>query len=159
MLPKTGEDGETVTSYDHFKSFVPEAVTNQAYLRNYVPQERLDMYYRMVDEYKEAMRVRLEQNSWLDEDTRKEALRKLDKLVAARLEFPYGDMRSSGFVLLLVLNCRKMGYVPLPMLRTSIGFSAAFSSSATGVLPMLVNEASFPHSRCIDLIAGIWRKW
>ena len=91
-LPKNGEDGETVTSFDGFRSFVPEAVAHQAYLRSYVPQERLDMYYRMVDEYKEAMRVRLEHTSWLGEETRKEALRKLDKLVAARLEYPYGDI-------------------------------------------------------------------
>ena len=56
------------------------------------------------------------------------------------------------------VNCRKMGYVPLPMLRTSVGFSAAFGSSTTGGLFTLVNEASFPHSWCIDLIAGIWQR-
>ena len=66
-------------------------------------------------------------------------------------------IRSSRLVLFFVLNCRKMGYVPLPMLRISDGFSVAFDSSVTGVLLMLVNEASFLHSRCIDLIAGIWR--
>jgi len=64
-------------------------------------------------------------------------------------------IRSSRLVLLFVLNCRKMGYVPLPMLRTSVGFSAAFGSSTTGGLFTLVNEASFPHSGCIELIAGI----
>ena len=92
VLPNAGEDGETVASCESFLLFAPEAVKNQAYLHNYVPQERLDMYYRMADEYKEAMRVRLEQCSWLGEDTRKEALRKLDKLVAARLEYAYGDI-------------------------------------------------------------------
>ena len=66
-------------------------------------------------------------------------------------------IRSSRLVLFFVLNCRKMGYVPLPMVRTSVGFSAAFGSSTTGGLFTLVNEASFPHSWCIDLIAGIWR--
>ena len=64
-------------------------------------------------------------------------------------------IRSSRLVLLFVLNCRKMGYVPLPMLRTSIGFLAAFGSSTTGGLFMLANETSFPHSGCIELIAGI----
>ena len=92
VLPNAMEDGETEASFNSFLLFVPEAVRNQAYLHNYVPQERLDMYYRMVDEYKEAMRIRLEQSSWLSEDTKKEALRKLDKLVAARLEFAYGDI-------------------------------------------------------------------
>lgn len=91
VLPNAGADGETAAGYDTFKHFAPEAVNYQAYLRSYVPQERLDMYYRMADEYKEAMRNRLEQSSWLSEDTRKEALRKLDKLVAARLEYAYGD--------------------------------------------------------------------
>ena len=67
-------------------------------------------------------------------------------------------IRSSRLVLLFVLDCRKMGYVPLPMLRTSVGFSAAFGSSTTGGLFTLVNEASFPHSWCIDLIAGIWQR-
>ena len=67
-------------------------------------------------------------------------------------------IRSSRLVLFFVLNYRKMGYVPLPMVRTSVGFSSAFGSSTTGVvLFTLVNEASFPHSWCIDLIAGIWR--
>jgi hypothetical protein len=40
-------------------------------------------------------------------------------------------MQSSRLVLLFVLNCRKTGYVPLPMVRTSDGFSASFGSSIT----------------------------
>ena len=92
VLPKTGEDGETETSFDSFNFFIPETIKDQAYLHSYVPQERLDMYYRMADEYKEAMRVRLEQSSWLSEGTKQEALRKLDKLVASKLDYAYGDI-------------------------------------------------------------------
>lgn len=52
-------------------------------------------------------------------------------------------MRSSWPVLPLVLNCGKMRYIPLPMLRISDGFSAAFGSLAIGVLFTLVKESSF----------------
>ena len=92
ILPKAGEDSESADLTADFNNFVPEAVTHQAYLRRYVPQERIDQYYSLVDEYKEALRARFEQSSWLSEGTKKEAVRKLDNLIASKLEYPYGDI-------------------------------------------------------------------
>ncbi len=93
VLPKSGEDGETEASMDGFKNrFLPEVITSQAYLRSYVPQELLDTYYSLVDEYKEAMRIRFEQSTWLSEEAKKETLRKLDNLLACRLDYTYGDI-------------------------------------------------------------------
>ena len=92
VLPKNGENGETASDIESFKSILPQAVRNQAYLRTYVPQERIDTYYSLVDEYKEAMGIRLEQSSWLSEEGKKEALRKLDLLIPCKLEFSYGDI-------------------------------------------------------------------
>ena len=92
VLPKAGENGETVTSLEDFEAFLPQAIRNQAFLHSYVPQERIDMYYSLVDEYKEALRVRFEQSSWLSEEGKKEALRKLENLVALRIDFSYGDI-------------------------------------------------------------------
>ena len=92
VLPKAGEDGETVSDMLSFKSILPQAVRNQSYLRTYVPQERIDTYYSLVDEYKEAIGIRIQQSSWLSEEGKKEALRKLDKLIACKLEFSYGDI-------------------------------------------------------------------
>ncbi len=48
-------------------------------------------------------------------------------------------MWSSRLMLLFVLKCRITGYVPLPMVRTSEGFSASFGSSTTTLSFMFVN--------------------
>jgi hypothetical protein len=47
--------------------------------------------------------------------------------------------QSSRLVLLFVLKCRTTGYVPLPKLRTSDGFSASFGFSTVVTLFVLFN--------------------
>ena len=97
ILPNETEDREAV-DFESFLSFVPRAVTEQAFVHSWVPQERIDMYRQLVDEYKEAMRVRIGQNSRLSEESKKEALNKIDHLIASEILYPYGEIDCSSLL-------------------------------------------------------------
>ena len=57
--------------------------------------------------------------------------------------YPDGSERNGLIPVWSILNWRKTGYVPLPMLRTSDGFSASFGSSTTKFSFMLVKVPPF----------------
>lgn len=58
-------------------------VEDQAYLKHYCPEEKQEMALSMLEELKDAMRNRLIQNTWLDEESRKRALEKLEQIIVA----------------------------------------------------------------------------
>ncbi len=91
ILPKEGEDTEPM-DFNAFLSFAPRVLDEQVFVHDLVPQERIDLYRQLVDEYKEAMRVRIGQNSRLSEESKKAALRKIDAMIGSEILYPYGEM-------------------------------------------------------------------
>ena len=71
---------------------VPQAVQDQAFVRNFVSRERVDLYKELIEKYKDAMRARIGRNEWLSEGTKQEIYRKIDRLVAADILYPYGEI-------------------------------------------------------------------
>ena len=86
ILPKEGADPA-----DTLERLIPKAVREQAYVHNFVAQERIDLYKELVKEYKEAFRARIEKNDWASEETKQRIFAKLDRLVAADILYPDGE--------------------------------------------------------------------
>ena len=95
ILPKDAAD-DTGNPDAALDRMMPRTVVEQGYVCNFVPQERIDLYNELAAEYKEAMRARIERNEWLSEESKKEACRKLDQLVASELLYPYGKIDCSS---------------------------------------------------------------
>ncbi|MBR0267771.1 MAG: hypothetical protein IJQ71_10140 [Clostridia bacterium] len=86
VLPKEGaSDPATTLTY-----LLPRVLREQGYVHSFVPQERIDLYKELANEYKEAFRARIEKNDWVSEETKKEIYRKLDKMVASDILYPDG---------------------------------------------------------------------
>ncbi len=58
-------------------------VVDQAYLKHFCPEENQETVLALFEEIKDAMRNRITQNTWIDEETRKTALEKLELIVVA----------------------------------------------------------------------------
>ena len=91
IFPQETESGIT-PDFLSFIAITPMVVREQAFVHNFVPQERIDIYKQLVDEYKGAMRTRIGQNSRLSEESRKEALTKIDNLIGSEILYPYGEI-------------------------------------------------------------------
>ena len=85
-------EGGEAPDFMAFISFTPQVLREQAFVRNYVPQERIDAYKELVEEYREAMRIRIGQNSRLSGESREAALRKIDNLIGSDAMYPYGEI-------------------------------------------------------------------
>ena len=72
-------------------ALVPQALREQGYARNFVSPERIELYKKLVQEYKDAMRARIQRNDWVSEATKQEIYKKIDKLAAAEVLYPYGE--------------------------------------------------------------------
>ena len=59
---------------------------DQAYLKHFTPMEKWQVALNLFDELKEAMRLRIRQNTWMDEATKKKAEEKLDQIYVIPLE-------------------------------------------------------------------------
>ena len=91
MLPKETE-GAGANMVQAFRQFAPQVVYEQAFVHNFIPQERIDIYRQLVDEYKAAMRVRIGQNSRLSEESKQAALNKIEQLIGSEILYPYGEI-------------------------------------------------------------------
>ena len=109
----------TEQTMQSFLNFVPRVVSEQAFVHNCVPKDRVEAYPKLAEEYREAMRERIMKNSWLNEETKKKASAKLDKLVVSDLLYPYGEidceslrtgLRGSKNFLEAAAQCRKFGH-------------------------------------------------
>ena len=58
---------------------------DQAYLKHFCPEENWETVVALLQEYKEAMRNRFIQNTWIDEETRQKCLKKLELIEVAPL--------------------------------------------------------------------------
>ena len=56
---------------------------DQAYLKHFCPEENREMVVALYEELKDAMRVRIRENTWMDEETKKTALEKLELINVA----------------------------------------------------------------------------
>lgn len=72
-----------------FLRLAPVALYSQAYVHHLIPQERIEIYYQLVDEIREAMRVRIGQSSWISPETKEKAFEKLDKIVPASIVYAW----------------------------------------------------------------------
>lgn len=63
---------------------------DQAYLKHYCPEENREKVVALYHEYKDAMRNRITQNSWMDEETKRKSLEKLELIEVAPFEAPGG---------------------------------------------------------------------
>ena len=88
ILPKEAAEDETADPDEVLGRMLPRAIVEQGYVHSFVPQDRIDLYNELAAEYKEAMRARIERSEWLSEETKKEACRKLDRLVASDILYP-----------------------------------------------------------------------
>ena len=91
ILPQETE-GSEAPDFQSFVAFAPLIVSEQAFVHSFVPQERIDTYMQLVDEYKDAMRIRIGQSSRLSEESKKEALTKIDNLIGSEILYPYGEI-------------------------------------------------------------------
>ena len=91
-MDPTAARQNTERSMQSFLDFVPRVAAEQAFVHNCVPKDRLEAYPKLAEEYREAMRARIMNNTWLSEETKKKASAKLDKLVVAELLYPYGEI-------------------------------------------------------------------
>ena len=103
IFPKETE-GDEPRDFSAFRRFVPQVLQEQAFVHNFVPQERIDIYRQLVDEYKAAMRVRIGQNSRLSEESKKEALNKIDHMIGSEVLYPYGEI-DCGPLLEMLRSC------------------------------------------------------
>ena len=92
VLPKDTAAEEAADPVAALNYLVPQALREQGYAHNFVPQDRVDLYKELVKEYKDALRARVERNEWVSEATKQEVYRKIDKLVAAEILYPYGEI-------------------------------------------------------------------
>ena len=89
-IPKDAAEG-TEDPTDAVNRLAPLAVREQGYVHNFVSRERIDMYNQLAEEYKDALRARIEKNDWLSDETKQEICRKIDRLVAADILYPGGE--------------------------------------------------------------------
>ena len=71
---------------------IPQALRDQGYVRNFVAQDRIELYKQLVKDYKEVLRARIEKNDWASEETRQAICTKLDRLVASDIFYPDGEL-------------------------------------------------------------------
>ena len=90
-LPKDAEE-QAADPAPRLLRLVPQAVQDQAFVHNFVSQERVALYKDLVAKYKDAFRARIRRNEWLSEATKQEIYRKVDGLVAAEVLYPYGEI-------------------------------------------------------------------
>ena len=75
--------------YDQLRGACVIAV-DQAYLKHFCPEENRETVVALFDEYKDAMRARIEKNTWMDEATKQKSLEKLELIYVAPFTAPGG---------------------------------------------------------------------
>lgn len=106
VLPGETESDER-PGFLTFLSFTPQVLYEQAFVHNFVPRERIDIYSQLVDEYKDAMRIRIGQNSRLSEESKQKALTKLEHLIGSEILYPYGEI-DCGSLLEALRSCKDL---------------------------------------------------
>ena len=81
---KAQGSGENLHEYNLLLDTAQIAV-DQAYLRHFCPEEKWEMVHALFAELKDAMRNRITQNTWMDEETRQKCLEKLEPIELAPL--------------------------------------------------------------------------
>ena len=69
-------------------AFFPRDLVAKAYVRYFIPEERIADCYQLVEDLKEAMKARIEQSTWASPETKAKAYEKLDKMVMASMLDP-----------------------------------------------------------------------
>lgn len=143
-----------------FFSQLPRVLLPQAYVHNFVPEERIKEYYQLVDDIKEAMHVRIEQSNWASQETKEKAFEKLDKMVAVSLLYLWESdcesllqgLRSCKTLLDAGVQCMlferkcEMGYAGLESFRGN--------RWASGESPLAIGGKYYPMENAFYIGAG-----
>ena len=87
VLPKDAAEDPVST----LEWLIPQALRDQGFVRNFVAQERIELYKQLTEEYRKALRTRIEKNDWVSVETKQAIYRKLDQLVASDIFYPDGE--------------------------------------------------------------------
>ena len=139
---------ENPYALDPFLSYVPRAVYEQAFVRNYVPEELEEAYYALAEAYKDAMRARIEAADWADPETKQRAAEKIDQMVVVKLLYPdgafdcsdlYARLQNSKNLLEAEIQCSVfyrqtlMTFAGRPVIRGTRYFSSESALSTNGI--------------------------
>ncbi len=90
-------DDSPVDILSQLDTFCRPLIT-QAYFHNYIPMERIEESLRLFEEIKGVLRARIKQSSWASDQTKENALRKLESMrhndMIYRQEFDFEPLHS-----------------------------------------------------------------